>query len=303
MNINKKYINKIKNICKNGDIQKVRAKWSDNIQATTLAIFQDFQKYKNIENNFPIISLRKIFYKTAINEALWIFQKRSNKLKDLNSNIWQSWDYNSTGTIGHTYGFICNKEYESMENLNKDVFGDKKYLNQVEYLFQTLMTNPLNRRMMINLYDLSEVHKSNLPPCAFMTLWSYSQKSNKLNMTLIQRSGDYLVASGIGGHNCVQYSFLLCLIAKCVGMNVGTFTHFVQNNHIYDKHISDNNLTEYCLQDYSMVSKVQLKINVKHKKPKNLKEAWENFMSFTEKDYKIKNYNPLDYKLKLEVAI
>lgn len=289
-----------------GGYNEVRAKWSDGSVARTKSISQIFFKEDNPQNNFPIINFRKINYKKAIDEVLWIFKKRSNKLKDLNSSIWCSWEYKNTGTIGHTYGYVANKEYKSMLNKYPNVFGNKEYLNQVEYLFQTIIDNPTDRRMMINLYDLDEIQESNLPPCAFMT--SYTVIDNKLNMHLTQRSGDMLVASLFGGWNTVQYAFLHQLIAKCCGLEVGSFSHFVMNSHIYDKHWSDNKLFNYIGQtlDNDFVSlEINVENNISDNMTKNekLKIAWNNFMNFKEDNYKLMGYNPNEYKLKLEVAI
>lgn len=295
----------IEKVLKEGVEQEVRAKWNNGKNAVTKSISQLFYKFDDIED-FPITNYRKINYKKAINEVLWIFQKRSNKLDDLDSKIWQSWEYKNTGNIGHTYGFIANKEYPSLKNKYPKVFGDKKYLNQVEYLFQTLIDNPDDRRMMINLYDLNEVQESNLPPCAFMT--QYMGIDGKLHMSLTQRSGDMLVASLFGSWNTVQYAFLHRLIAKCCGLEIGTFSHFVMNSHIYDKHWKDNDLFDYIKKE-TCEDKVKVNINVKNdlsnvkNKEEKLKLAWENFMNFKETDYEFLNYNPNNYILKLEVAV
>ena len=295
----------IEKVLKEGVEQEVRAKWNNGKNAVTKSISQLFYKFDDIED-FPITNYRKINYKKAINEVLWIFQKRSNKLEDLDSKIWQSWEYKNTGNIGHTYGFIANKEYSSLNNKYPNVFGDKKYLNQVEYLFQTLIDNFDDRRMMINLYDLNEVQESNLPPCAFMT--QYTVIGDKLHMNLIQRSGDMLVASNFSSWNTVQYAFLHRLIAKCCGLEIGTFSHFVMNSHIYDKHWKDNDLFDYIKKE-TCEDKVKVNINVKNdlsnvkNKEEKLKLAWENFMNFKETDYEFLNYKPNDYSLKLEVAV
>ena len=305
-NIDKAYKKYLEEVLYYGKFNKVRAKWSDGSTAGTKSISQVFFKEDNPQKDFPITNFRKINYKKAIDETLWIFQKRSNKLKDLNSSIWNSWEYKNTGTVGNTYGYITGKEYKSMLNKYPDVFGDKKYLNQVEYLFQTIIDNPYDRRMMINLYDLDEIQKSNLPPCAFMT--SYTITNDELNMHLTQRSGDMLVASLFGGWNTVQYAFLHQLIAKCCGLDVGSFSHFVMNSHIYDKHWKDNNLFEYIEQSLDN-DLVKLEINIKNNiddsmtKTEKLKIAWNNFINFKESDYKLIGYNPNEYKLKLEVAI
>lgn len=301
------YFKGLEKVMKEGVLQKVRAKWSNGENAFTKSISQLYYEFDDV-NDFPITNYRKINYRKAINEILWIFQKKSNKLEDLDSKIWHNWEYKNTGTIGYTYGFIANKEYLSLENKYPNVFGNKKYLNQVEYLFQTLIDNSNDRRMMINLYDLNEVQESNLPPCAFMT--QYMGIDGKLHMNLTQRSGDMIVASLFGSWNTVQYAFLHRLIAKCCGLKVGKFSHFVMNSHIYDRHWKDNNLYNYIKKE-TCEDKVKVDIYVKYNlfgdlgltKEQKLKLAWENFMIFKETDYEFLNYNPNDYKLKLEVAV
>lgn len=301
-----KYKDNILKVLDNVDNKKrVRARWGDGVRAKTIGTTQIYNEI-NLNDDFPITKFRNINYKKAINEILWVFQKCSNKLVDLNSKIWDYWEYKNTGTIGNTYGFIVGKQYKSMINKYPKVFGKKKYLNQIEYLFQTIIDNPNDRRMMINLYDLNEIQESNLPPCAFMT--NYSINEEGLNMHLTQRSGDMLVASNFGGWNTVQYAFLQSLIAKCCGLEVGKFSHFVMDSHIYDKHLEDNDLQNYLEQELN-IDCVKLNINVeydvnniKDKKDK-LKYAWINFKRFTENDYELLNYKPSDYKLKLEVAI
>ena len=176
----------------------------------------------------------------------------------------------------------------------------------MEYLFQTLIDNLDDRRLMINLYDLNEVQESNLPPCAFMT--QYMGIDGKLHMSLIQRSGDMMLASLFGSWNTVQYAFLHRLIAKCCGLEIGTFSHFVMNSHIYNKHWEDNDLFDYIKKE-TCEDKVKVNINVKNdlsnvkNKEEKLKLAWENFMNFKETDYEFLNYNPNNYILKLEVAV
>lgn len=305
-NIDIQYKDNILKVLDNMDNKKdVRARWSNGLNAKTVGITQVYNEI-NLKDDFPITNFRKINYKKAINEILWIFQKCSNRLIDLNSKIWHSWEYKNTGSIGHTYGFVVGKQYKSMVNKYPKVFGDKEYLNQIEYLFQTIIDNPNDRRMMINLYDLNEIQESNLPPCAFMTNYSINEKG--LNMHLTQRSGDMLVASNFGSWNTVQYAFLQSLIAKCCGLEVNKFSHFVMDSHIYDRHLEDNDLQDYLKQklDNGLVSleiNVENNINDDMTKDEKLKLVWNNFMNFKENDYKLIGYNPNNYKLKLEVAI
>ena len=233
--VNSYFKSQFEDIIQNQNLNMTRAKWLNEDNAYAYSIYGDVRQYYLKEGLFPISNVRYIASKSAFDEILWIYQKRSNNIKDLNSHIWDSWT-DKSGSIGQSYGAILNKEYNGFLNNNKDIFGDKPFLNQVEFLFQELCQNPLNRRIMTNMFDFNELNNTLLPPCAFQTLWSVNKEKNELNMSLVQRSGDFLVAGHSGGWNCVQYAFLLILVAKCCGYVPNIFTHFVQDLHLYDKH-------------------------------------------------------------------
>lgn len=330
MSINYDFIAQMKKIYNEGIYKMTRARWSDGSPARTLGCYQYAGKsWRNIMEHFPILSLRKINYKAAIDEILWIWQKRSNKLEELNSKIWDQWEYKKSGTIGHSYGYILNKEYKGLPNRHPEVFGDKEHLNLVEYLFQQIHDNPEDRRMLVNIYDYDELGDTNLPPCAFETLWSVEDE--QLHMTLIQRSGDFFVAAGPGCWNEVQYAFLQCLVAKCCGLEPGKFMHVVQDLHIYDRHLNANPeviekwrlLTPHEYEDGMMVRGSNNKYAIYEpyidiiemegpvlkfserirNNEKDLKKAWELFNTFKQDEYELIGYNPREDKLKLEVAI
>lgn len=326
MTVNYKFWKQLKKIMMYGSEKETRARWSNGNVAKTVGLFQQFNEYSNIQEKFPILSLRNINYRAAIDEILWIWQKRSNRLSDLNSKIWDEWEYKGTGTIGHSYGFILNKEYKGLSNKNPEIFGSKKFLNPVEYLFQQITQNPNDRRIIVNMFDFNEIGNAGLPPCAYETLWSVEK--GRLHMTLIQRSGDFFVAAGAGCWNEVQYAFLQCLVARCCGLEPGNFTHFVQDLHIYDRHLVDNRdiidewsfMTSHEYQDNFSRGGRPLKYNSKlnfvdfespqlvfsekiTNKSGDLETAWKLFNEFKETDYELKNYSPEKTKLKLEVAI
>lgn len=329
MSVNFQFLLNLREICNEGTYKMTRARWKDGSPARTVGIYQSMTKrYSYIKENFPILSLRNINYKAAIDEILWIWQKRSNKLEELNSKIWNEWEYKNSGTIGHSYGYILAKEYKGLPNRHPEVFGEKENLNLVEYLFQQIHDNPEDRRMLINIYDYEELNDTNLPPCAFETMWSVEE--DKLHMTLVQRSGDFFVAAGPGCWNEVQYAFLQCLIAQCCGLKAGNFLHIVQDLHVYDRHLTANKqiINEWLLltplkeEDGKPARNSNEKVKYEpyidfveyegptlcfskriDNKEKSLKKAWELFNSFNQNEYEIINYKPKDTKLKLEVAI
>ena len=329
MSVNFQFLLNLREIYNEGTYKMTRARWKDGSPARTVGIYQSMTKrYSYIKDNFPILSLRNINYKAAIDEILWIWQKRSNKLEELNSKIWNEWEFKNSGTIGHSYGYILAKEYKGLPNRHPEVFGEKENLNLVEYLFQQIHDNPEDRRLLVNIYDYEELNDTNLPPCAFETMWSIEE--DKLHMTLVQRSGDFFVAAGPGCWNEVQYAFLQCLIAQCCGLKTGNFLHIVQDLHVYDRHLTANKQTinEWLLltplkeEDGKPARNSNEKVKYEpyidfveyegstlcfseriENKEKSLKKAWELFNSFNQNEYEIINYKPKDTKLKLEVAI
>lgn len=329
MSVNFQFLLNLREIYNEGTYKMTRARWKDGSPARTVGIYQSMTKrYSYIKDNFPILSLRNINYKAAIDEILWIWQKRSNKLEELNSKIWNEWEFKNSGTIGHSYGYILAKEYKGLPNRHPEVFGEKENLNLVEYLFQQIHDNPEDRRLLVNIYDYEELNDTNLPPCAFETMWSIEE--DKLHMTLVQRSGDFFVAAGPGCWNEVQYAFLQCLIAQCCGLKAGNFLHIVQDLHVYDRHLTANKqiINEWLLltplkeEDGKPARNSNEKVKYEpyidfveyegptlcfseriENKEKSLKKAWELFNSFNQNEYEIINYKPKDTKLKLEVAI
>lgn len=199
-----------------------RAKWKDGSQVKTKRIIQSVNKY-DLSKGFPVLTLRDINWKAAIDEIIWIYIKQSNNIKDLNSNIWKAWA-NDKGNIEKAYGY----------QIAKPTMG---HPSQMHYVLNEIKSNPTSRRIMMNMFNATEQQTKatdSLIECAYAT--HLTVKDNKLHMTLIQRSGDFLTAAGFGGWNTVQYAFLLHAIAKECRLDVGILTHFVQDLHLYNKH-------------------------------------------------------------------
>ena len=269
-------------------IEHGRATYADGTKAKCKSIFGSKKRY-DLRAGLPISTLRKINFYAAIDEILWIWQKKSNKVSELKSKIWDQWATpNEDGelTIGKSYGYQLAKEV--YKNPLPEVFGDREKINRVEMLFYKLIYHPTDRRMIVNMYDDNDLDEMNLPPCAFMTMFHVDR--GLLNMTLIQRSGDFLVAAHPGGWNCTQYAALLIMIANCTGYTANYFDHIVNDLHIYDRHepqikeIYDHSIKR-SLVDNENYNKHSISIyqlnNEETTLPKRLKKALELFDSLT----------------------
>ena len=206
------------------DYRPCRAMWSDGIIANTVSIFNITTKYTNGKG--PLQNYRYINYNLAVDEIDWIYRKKSNNVSELKSKIWNKWA-DENGTIGKAYGYqVGKKVYDSKLSDNK--------IDQMDYILESLILDPDNRRMLINLYDINELSEMALAPCAYEIY--FMVKGPYLNMILNQRSGDFLVAAHPGGWNEFQYYILYKLIAALTGYSLGKFVHNTYNMHIYDRH-------------------------------------------------------------------
>lgn len=217
------YINNIKDILENGTWdtdQDVRPHWDDGTPAHTIKKFGVINRY-DLRKEFPIMTLRKTGVKNCIDELLWIWQKKSNKIEDLHSHIWDSWA-GEDGTIGKAYGYQLGVKHEYMEGM----------FDQVDRVLYDLKHNPASRRIMTNIYNHHDLHEMNLYPCAYSMTFNVTREY--LNGILNQRSQDMLTANN---WNVVQYAVLLCMFAQVNGLKPGEFVHVIADCHIYDRHV------------------------------------------------------------------
>ena len=280
----KNFIDTCKEILSNGFSSEgtgVRTRWEDGTEANYFSIVGVTNKY-DVEKEFPMITLRNNTntVKRAIDEILWIWQKKSNRVEDLNSHIWDQWA-GEDGTIGKAYGYQMAKKYDF-----KTKEGIKS-MDQVDYMLYLLKTNPSSRRIMTNIFDFGDLKDMNLEPCAYSTQWLV--KDGKLHLILNQRSQDMLAANG---WNTMQYAALLCMVARCVDLKPGTLTHNIGDCHIYDRHVP---LIEKLIEAEPMNVSPKLIIN----------NDTKNFYDFKVEDFEIQNYDyNKDIKLgKIPVAI
>ena len=204
--------------------QKVRPKWEDGTPAYTIKKFCVVNRY-DLRKEFPAITLRQIYLKSALDEILWIWQKKSNNVKDLKSHIWDQWA-DENGSIGTVYGYQVAEQFMFMGEM----------INQIDYVRKLLKEEPFSRRIMTNLYQYHNLSTGHLDPCAYGMTYNVTEENGQLvlNAILNQRSQDMLAANG---WNIAQYALLLMMLAQESGMVAGELVHVIADCHIYDRHI------------------------------------------------------------------
>ena len=198
----------------------VRPHWSDGTPAHTVKKFGIVNRY-DLQEEFPILTIRRTAIKSAIDELLWIWQKKSNNIHDLNSKIWNQWA-DEDGSIGKAYGYQLGVKHHYKE-------GE---FDQVDRVLYDLKNNPSSRRIMTNIYTFADLHEMNLYPCAYSMTFNVS--GDRLNAILNQRSNDMLTANN---WNVAQYAVLLIMMAQVSGFKAGELVHVIADAHIYDRHI------------------------------------------------------------------
>ena len=274
----KNFIDTCKEIIEHGyssEGTNVRTRWEDGSEANYYSIVGVTNKY-DVGKEFPMITLRNNSKTVirSIDELLWIWQKKSNRIEDLNSHIWDQWA-GEDGTIGKAYGYQMAKKYEFK---TKDGI---KEMDQVDFVLYLLNNDKSSRRIMTNLFNHSELKDMNLEPCAYGTQWLV--KENKLHLILNQRSQDMLAANG---WNTMQYAALLCMFAQVTGLEVGTLTHNIGDCHIYDRHIP---LVEKLLNAEPVDCHPKLII----------KNDTKNFYDFKPEDFEVEGY---DYNHEVKIG-
>lgn len=271
----KVFVENVKDILENGvwDTDKeVRPHWEDGTPAHTVKKFCVVNRY-DLQKEFPIITVRRTFFKSAIDEILWIWQKKSNNVHDLKSRIWDSWA-DENGSIGKAYGYQLAK---------KSIYKEGEF-DQVDRVLFDLKNNPQSRRIMTNIYNFDDLHEMNLYPCAYSMTFNVS--GDTLNGILNQRSQDTLTANN---WNVVQYAVLLHMFAQVSGLKAGELVHVIADAHIYDRHVPI--IKEVIEKTQYPAPKFWINPDVK------------NFYDFTVDDFRLEGYKFNDLDKKIEVAI
>ena len=270
----KYFIENCRDIIENGvwdtDLD-VRPHWEDGTPAHTVKKFCVVNRY-DLREEFPIMTLRRIFYRSCIEEILWIYQKKSNRVSDLSTHIWDAWA-DENGTIGKAYGY---------QLAQKSIYPEGEF-DQVDRVLYDLKHNKASRRIMTNMYNHKELHEMGLAPCAYSMTFNVS--GNTLNAILNQRSQDMLTANN---WNVCQYAALLIMFAKVSGLEAGELVHVIADAHIYDRHIDAVK---------RMIEKEP------YPAPKMQVEDITDFYKFTKNSFTLIDYKYHDFDEKIEVAI
>lgn len=217
------FVNMCKEILKNGfssEGQKVRARWEDGTPAHTIKVFGIVNRY-DLQEEFPALTLRPTAIKTAVDELLWIWQKKSNNIKDLKGHIWDQWA-DEDGSIGKAYGYQMGIRYRFAQ-------GE---MDQVDNVLWQLKNTPYSRRILTNIYKFDDLAEMGLEPCAYSM--TFNVTGDRLNAILNQRSQDILAANN---WNVVQYAVLVYMFAQVSGLKPGELVHVIADAHIYDRHV------------------------------------------------------------------
>lgn len=250
----------------------VRPHWADGTPAHTVKSFCIVNRY-DLQKEFPIMTLRRTYYKSCIQELLWIWSKKSNKISELGSHIWDSWA-DENGTIGKAYGYQLGVKHQYPE-------GE---FDQVDRVLYDLKHNPGSRRILTNLYNFADLKDMGLYPCAYSMTFNVS--GNTLNAILNQRSQDMLTANN---WNIVQYAVLVHMLAQVSGLVAGELVHVIADCHIYDRHIP---LVEKLLEREPLPAPTF-----------RLDPTVTDFYAFTPQSVTMENYQYHPFEEKIPVAI
>ena len=253
------------------DGYEVRPRWEDGTPAHTIKKFGLVNRY-DLSEEFPIMTLRRVYYRSAIDEVLWIYQKRSNNVHELSSHVWDAWA-DESGSIGKAYGYQMSVKHK---------YPDGEF-TQVDRALYDLKHNPTSRRILLNMYNHHDLNEMALAPCAYSLTLNVS--GNRLNAILNQRSQDMLTANN---WNVCQYAALLTMFAKASGFVPGELVHVIADAHIYDRHIDA----------------VKRLIEKKpFPAPEMRVEDITDFYRFTKESFTAENYQYHEFTEKIPVAI
>ena len=250
----------------------VRARWEDGSPAYTIKTFGVVNRY-DLQEEFPALTLRRTAIKSAMDEVLWIWQRKSNNINDLKPHIWDEWA-DPDGSIGKAYGYQMGKKYNFAQGP----------MDQVDNVIWQLKNQPQSRRILTNMYNFEDLSEMNLEPCAYSV--TFNVTGNKLNAILNQRSQDILAANN---WNVVQYALLVMMLAQVTGFQPGQLIHVISDAHIYNRHVAI--IEELISRPQYPAPKVTLNPEIR------------DFYDFTMNDVKVENYQHGEQILNIPIAV
>ena len=252
--------------------REVRPRWEDGSPAHTVKKFGIVNRY-DLAEEFPILTLRRTYWKSAIDELLWIWQAKSNNVRELRTRVWDAWA-DENGSIGKAYGYQLGVKHHYPE-------GD---MDQVDKVIWDLKNNPASRRIMTNIYTFADLSEMALYPCAYSMTFNVS--GSRLNAILNQRSQDMLAANN---WNVVQYAVLTMMFAQVSGLEPGELVHVIADAHIYDRHVPV--IEELIAREPKRAPKFLVDPEVK------------DFYAFTRDSFRVEGYEFHEFTGKIPVAV
>ena len=250
----------------------VRPRWEDGTPAHTVKKFGIVNRY-DLQREFPILTLRRTYWKSAVDELLWIWQKKSNNVHDLSSHIWDAWA-DESGSIGKAYGYQLGVKHQYKEGM----------FDQVDRVLYDLKHDPASRRILTNLYNFADLHEMALYPCAYSMTFNVS--GDTLNAILNQRSQDMLAANN---WNVVQYAVLVHMMAQVSGLKAGELVHVIADAHIYDRHVP---IIEQMLAEPEKPAPAFF-----------IDPSVTDFYAFTKDSFRLEGYEPYPFEAKIPIAV
>ena len=250
----------------------VRPRWEDGTPAHTVKKFGIVNRY-DLRKEFPILTLRRTYWKSAVDELLWIWQKKSNNVHDLSSHIWDAWA-DESGSIGKAYGYQLGVKHQYKEGM----------FDQVDRVLYDLKHDPASRRILTNLYNFADLHEMALYPCAYSMTFNVS--GDTLNAILNQRSQDMLAANN---WNVVQYAVLVHMMAQVSGLKAGELVHVIADAHIYARHVP---IIEQMLSEPEKPAPAFF-----------IDPSVKDFYAFTKDSFRLEGYEPCPVEAKIPIAV
>ena len=250
----------------------VRPRWEDGTPAHTVKKFGIVNRY-DLQREFPILTLRRTYWRSAVDELLWIWQKKSNNVHDLSSHIWDAWA-DESGSIGKAYGYQLGVKHQYKEGM----------FDQVDRVLYDLKHDPASRRILTNLYNFADLHEMALYPCAYSMTFNVS--GDTLNAILNQRSQDMLAANN---WNVVQYAVLVHMMAQVSGLKAGELVHVIADAHIYDRHVP---IIEQMLAEPERPAPRFF-----------IDPSVTDFYAFPKDSFRLEGYEPCPFEAKIPIAV
>lgn len=246
---------------------------TDRTGTGTRSVF-GYQMRFDLAEGFPLVTTKKCHLRSIIHELLWFLQGDTNVayLKQNGVSIWDEWA-DENGDLGPVYG----AQWRSWPT------ADGRHVDQITQLLEQIKTTPDSRRMIVNAWNVGELHNMALPPCH--AFFQFYVADGRLSCQLYQRSADIFLGVPF---NIASYALLLMMVAQVTGLEAGEFIHTLGDAHLYSNHLEQTDLQLH--RDPYPLPQMKLNSDVK------------DLFSFRFEDFELVNYQCHEH-IKAPVAV